>query len=130
MSLEEQMTEAFILRLSELSQSEKDGLSATFKAASAPATVRSTFRLPADQRRAIEGMAKDVLAIETQLQFKTAPDLVSGIELTANGHKIAWSIGDYLASLKKSVDEVLKERPHPTVTAATSLKQQTNEQPI
>jgi F-type H+-transporting ATPase subunit b len=70
--------------------------------------------LPAPQRRAIEGVVKDVLAIETQVQFETAPDLVSGIELTANGHKVAWSIGHYLASLKKSVDDLLKERPKPT----------------
>ena len=130
MSLEEQMTEAFILRLSELSPAEKDGLKATFEAASAPAIVRSTFRLPAAQRRAIEDVAKDLLAIETQLQFETAPDFVSGIELTANGHKIAWSIGDYLASLKKSVDEVLKEHPNPTATPDTSLEQHANEQPI
>jgi F-type H+-transporting ATPase subunit b len=127
MSLEEQMTEAFILRLNELSPAEKDGLKVTFEAASSPAIVRSTFSLPAAQRHAIEGVAKDVLTIQTQLQFETAPELVSGIELTANGHKIAWSIGDYLASLKKSVDEVLKERPAP---AETSLEQQANEQPI
>ena len=130
LSLEEQMTEAFIRRLRELSPVEKDVLKATFEAASSPATVRSTFRLPAAQRHAIEGVAKDVLAIQTQLQFETVPELVSGIELTANGHKIAWSIGDYLSSLKTSVDDLLKERPNPTATAEISLEQQANEQPI
>jgi F-type H+-transporting ATPase subunit b len=122
-SLEEQMTEAFLCRLSELSGAEKDGLKTTFEAASTPAIVRSTFHLPAAQRRAIEGAAKDVLAIETQLQFETAPDLVSGIELAANGHKIAWSIGDYLTALKKSVDDLLKERPKPTANANAPLEQ-------
>jgi F-type H+-transporting ATPase subunit b len=113
-SLEEQMTDTFIRRLDQLSSEEREGLQSAFKAASTPAIVRSTFRLPAPQRRAIEGVVKDVLAIETQVQFETAPDLVSGIELTANGHKVAWSIGHYLASLKKSVDDLLKERPKPT----------------
>ena len=113
-SLEGQMTDAFICRLREMSSEEREGLQSTFKAASTPAIIRSTFDLPAAQQRAIESVVKDVLAIETQIQFETAPDLVSGIELTANGHKIAWSIGHYLASLKESVDDLLKERPKPT----------------
>lgn len=126
-SLEEQMTDAFIRRLGELSSSERVRLQSAFEAASTPSIVRSTFRLPAAQRRAIESMVKDVLAIETQVQFETAPELVSGIELTANGHKIAWSIEHYLASLKKSVDDLLKERPKPTANGDASPEQKANE---
>lgn len=112
-NLEEQMTDAFICRLRELSSEEKEGLQSAFKAPSTPAIIRTTFDLPAAQHRAIENVVKDVLGIKTQLQFETAPDLVSGIELTANGHKIAWSIGHYLASLKESVTDLLKEPPKP-----------------
>ena len=48
--------------------------------------------------------------METQTRFETSPDLVSGIELTANGQKVAWSIADYLTSLEKGIDELLKEQ--------------------
>jgi len=113
-SLEEQMTDAFIRRLHELSRTETDELKSAFEASSTPTIVRSSFDLPSAQRHAIEGVVKDVLAIDTQVQFETAPDLVSGIELAANGHKIAWSIEHYLASLKKSIDDLLKERPKTT----------------
>jgi F-type H+-transporting ATPase subunit b len=44
--------------------------------------------------------------------------LVSGIELTANGQKVAWSIADYLASLEKGVGELLKEQNKPEPKAA------------
>jgi len=44
------------------------------------------------------------------VQFVTAPDLISGIELTTNGKKIAWSIADYLASMEKGVEELFKEK--------------------
>ena len=44
---------------------------------------------------------------EIHVQYETTPDLVSGIELTANGQKIAWSISDYLASLEKGVAGLL-----------------------
>lgn len=128
-SLEEQMTDAFIRRLRELSSAERDGLQSAFEASCNPAIVRSTFHLPGAQRRTIEDVVKDMLLIKTQLQFETAPDLVSGIELTANGHKIAWSIGNYLASLRKSVDDLLKERPKPTANADAHPEQQANEQP-
>jgi F-type H+-transporting ATPase subunit b len=47
---------------------------------------------------------------EVNVRFETAPDLISGIELTTNGQKIAWSIADYLASLEKNVGELLKEK--------------------
>ncbi len=39
--------------------------------------------------------------------------MISGIELTANGRKVAWSIADYLASLESSVGELLKEQSKP-----------------
>lgn len=41
---------------------------------------------------------------------------MSGIELSADGQKIAWSIADYLMSLEKGVGELLKDRPEPTVS--------------
>lgn len=119
-SLEEQMAGTFIRRLGELNSAEREGLQAAFKASPTPAIVRSTFHLSEPQRQAIEGVVKDVLAIRTQVQFETAPDLVSGIEFTANGQKVAWSIGHYLASLKTRVDELLKERPQPTANVRTT----------
>ena len=51
--------------------------------------------------------------LKYRIRFETAPDLVSGIELTTNGQKVAWSIADYLASLEKGVDELLKEQDKP-----------------
>lgn len=126
-SLEEHMTDVFIRRLRELDSVEKGGLISAFEAASTPAIVRSTFDLPEAQRRAIEGVVKDVFAVETRVRFETAPELVSGIELTANGHKVAWSIGNYLASLEKSVDELLQERPKPEANTGAPPEQRASE---
>ena len=35
---------------------------------------------------------------------------MAGIELVASGQKVAWSISDYLDSLEKGFDELLKRR--------------------
>ena len=67
----------------------------------------------AEQRAAIQNALNETFSAEIHVRFETAPDLVSGIELTANGRKVAWSIADYLASLEKSVGELLKEQSTP-----------------
>ena len=46
----------------------------------------------------------------SQTTAGTVPDLIGGIELIMHGQKVAWSIADYLASLEKDVNELLKVR--------------------
>ena len=91
----------------------KAGLGEALKTASEPALVRSAFDLPAEQRAAIQNALNETFSAEIHVRFETAPDLVSGIELTTNGQKVAWSIADYLASLEKGVGELLKEKDKP-----------------
>jgi F-type H+-transporting ATPase subunit b len=109
-SLEERLGEVFTRRLREMDGQAKAGLADALKTASTPALVRSAFDLPAEQRAAIQNALNETFSAEIHVRFETAPDLVSGIELTTNGQKVAWSIADYLASLEKGVDELLKEK--------------------
>lgn len=112
-SLEERMVDVFIRHLRELGSEEKGKLVSMLKSSPLPVLVRSAFDLTPAQRALIEGAAKETLAAEIQVSFEIAPDLVSGIELTMQGQKIAWSIADYLASLEKGVNELLKAQPKP-----------------
>ncbi len=104
-TLEERMTEIFLARLRELNDAGMADLKSAFKASSNP---RTAFDLPTEQCAAITAASKEILGSDKQLKFKTAPDLVSGIEISADGQKIAWSIADYLTSLAKNVDSLLK----------------------
>jgi F-type H+-transporting ATPase subunit b len=110
-SLEERMGEVFTRRLREMDGKAKDALGKALKTASDPGIVRSTFDVPADQRAAIQNALNETFSAEIRVRFETSPDLISGIELTTNGQKLAWSIADYLASLEKGVDELLKDKP-------------------
>jgi F-type H+-transporting ATPase subunit b len=107
-SLEERLGEVFTRHLRELDGKAKVGLGEALKTASDPALVRSAFDLPPEQRSAIQNALNETFSAEIRVRFETAPDLVSGIELTANGQKVGWSIADYLTSLEKGVDELLK----------------------
>ena len=115
----------------------KAGLAEALKTASDPARVRSAFDLPAEQRAAIQHALNETFSAEIHVRFETAPDLISGIELSTNGQKVAWSIADYLASLEKGVDELLKEKdnaevktePKPEVKATAEPKPEAKAEP-
>lgn len=74
----------------------KASLAHSLKTASDPAVVRSAFDLPAQQRAAIQNALNEIFSADIPTRFETAPDLISGIELSTNGQKVAWSIADYL----------------------------------
>lgn len=109
-SLEERMAGVFVCRLQEMDGEAKAGFAEAFKTNSDPALLRSVFDLPGEQRTLIQKAINEAFSAEISIQFETSPDLISGIELTANGQKLAWSIADYLGSLEKGVDDLLKEK--------------------
>jgi F-type H+-transporting ATPase subunit b len=117
-SLEERMSEVFTRRLRAMDGEAKQVLGAALRTASAPALVRSAFDLPAAPRAAIQNALNETFSGEVHVRFETAPELVSGIELTTNGQRIAWSIADYLASLENGVGELLKGKDKPKPQAA------------
>jgi len=116
-SLEERMGEVFDRRLRELDGKSKSVLGDALRKNSEPALIRSTFDLPAAQRAAIQNALNETFSAEIHIRFETAPDLVSGIELTTNGQKVGWTIADYLASLEKGVGDLLKEKDKPEAKA-------------
>ncbi|MEO6430578.1 MAG: F0F1 ATP synthase subunit B [Nitrosospira sp.] len=127
-TLEAHMTDAFIERLRALSPEEKTSLAsitrlpplqalpATPAAAAAETAgilIRSAFDLPAIQKNAIKAAIKEILDTRIPVRFEARPDLISGIELIANGHKVTWNIAGYLASLEEEIGKLLKSPGEP-----------------
>ena len=112
-SLEERMSDVFVRRLRELDGDAKESLAQALKTSADPALVRSAFALSDEQRAAIQQALNETFSADIHVRFETAPNVISGIELTVNGRKVAWSIADHLASLGKSVDGLLKEQSKP-----------------
>jgi F-type H+-transporting ATPase subunit b len=108
-SLEEQSANTFIKRLTDSSKEEKKQFVEAFKSGSDPVLVQSAFDLPGKQQADIKAAVNEILGTETKFVFKTAPEIISGIELTSNGYKLAWSISEYLNSLKKNISETFNE---------------------
>ena len=122
-SLEERMGEVFTRRLGELDDGARKILREALVSGPEPAHVRSTFELPGKQQAAIRKALQEAFSADLQVQFETSPDLVSGIELSAHGQKLAWTISDYLSSMEKHIGALLekptKPRTHHKAKAAT-----------
>lgn len=99
--LEQQIIAVFIRHLSELTDTERAQLQ------TGEPIVRSAFALTAAQQEQITtALQKQVGWISTAhppVQFLTDPDCISGIELTVDGYKLAWSVASYLSEMEKSL---------------------------
>jgi F-type H+-transporting ATPase subunit b len=66
--------------------------------------------LSLEQKKTIEQALRANLAGDKPLRFVTEPSLIAGIELVVKGQKIAWTIADYLASLERELEMLLKNQ--------------------
>lgn len=107
-SLQARMVEVFVDRLQALSDVEKETLSKALQTAEKPLVMRSASDLSAEQRQTLEQAIQAMLGAAPTMRYETVPELVSGLELSADGHKIGWNIASYLASLENSIGELLK----------------------
>jgi F-type H+-transporting ATPase subunit b len=103
--LEEQQVNVFVRRLNELKEDGKKQFIDAFSKDSDPILVQSAFDVAARQQIEIEAAVNGILGAKRDFQFKTASGVVSGIELAANGYKLAWSLSEYISSLEKSIAE-------------------------
>lgn len=109
-SLEAEMTGVFIKRLQEFDDAAKKDFAGTTDTQRSPMIVRSAFELPPAQQAVIQDAVNKAFSISASLTFETAPDVISGIELTSGGRKISWSIADYLVSMEQRIGELLQRK--------------------
>lgn len=105
--LEERMVAVFIRRLRGLDEQAKGALGQALRSGAAPARLRSAVELPAEQRAAIQGALNEAFSAEIRFDVETAPDLGGGIELLAQGQKLAWTVAGYLGSFEGDVGRML-----------------------
>jgi len=127
--LEEQMVAKFTRDLGNLNGEPKSKLEAALKQMTGPVIARTVFDLSDKEQADIHNALNQTFAVEVPLQFETAPELVSGIELTMKGEKLAWSIADYLTSLEDAVGELLKPPAKPEPAPETKKETESPSDP-
>lgn len=107
-TLEERVTEIFCQRLHAMNAQAKGELARALQGLPGVVRVRSAFDLTASQRAAIGQALNAAMEANLSIQFETTPEVISGIELSANGWKIAWNIADFLTSLQQHIGEPIE----------------------
>jgi F-type H+-transporting ATPase subunit b len=106
-SLEERMTDVLGRKLREMDGEAKEKFGKALTTTTDPALVRSAYELPEEQRAAIQTTLNETFLAEVHVRFDIEPELICGIELSANGQKICWSISNYLGGLESAVSQLL-----------------------
>ena len=109
--LEEQIATAFVRRLKELDDGEKEQLASEVKISDKAMTIRSAFDLPPGIRLEIEGVVREISDAHLAVAYQRVPELIAGVELLSDGHKISWSISGYLSSLEQRLRRVVEQTP-------------------
>ena len=113
-TLEQQVVEVFITRLHHLNQQEQQAIRAALSTANGDQglSIRSTFPLPKEmQLRLIEAIRRHHSSSQSNginVEFKTQPDSICGIELKTPGYKLAWNLDHYLEGLEENLARVLE----------------------
>jgi F-type H+-transporting ATPase subunit b len=105
---EERSITAFLVHLKGMSKKTREALATFIKDAGNELIVRSSFEIPAKMRERITGSLRRKIADGIEIRYEVASELIMGVELKIKGHKIAWSLQDYLDTLEEHALEALE----------------------
>jgi len=110
--LEERIVDEFLRRIKALDEEKSIQIRNAIKGGGNQVTIQSAFAISEQKRGQIEEVLKKQVTNGFTLRYLREPDIVSGIELRVNGHKIAWSLNEYLESLVERMTETLQKEAH------------------
>lgn len=104
--LERQVTEVFRTRVAALPDAAREPFRRGV-AGGEPLLVRSAFAIQEEEKREITAALRAAAGSDAAVRFETDPAVVAGIEVAVAGHKMAWSVGDYLTDLEERLATVI-----------------------
>lgn len=107
--LEQRIVDEFIKRLEHIEEEEAEAIRETMGEEGDGIIIQSAFTLPEPARDRIKKVLEKYQINNAPIQYDTSDDVLSGIELRTSGHKISWSLNDYLVSLEEKFSTALQE---------------------
>ncbi len=112
--LEERIVDEFLRRIQALDAEKSAQMRKAITGSGNRVTIQSAFGISEPRQAEIEVILKKQITNGFTIRYVSEPDIVSGIELRVNGHKIAWSLNEYLETLVESLTETLQKEAHAT----------------
>lgn len=105
-----QIIGVFLKRMQALDKQEKELLRESVSKSKYEVDILSAFEIPQEMRQKMVREIQNQIANNVNVQFKVSSDLICGIELVANGRKIAWNLENYLSSLEEGLSSAIEEK--------------------
>jgi F-type H+-transporting ATPase subunit b len=110
--LEERIVDEFIRRVKALDEEKSAQMRKAIQGGGNRVVIQTAFGVSAPRKTKIEEALKKQITNGFTISYLEQPDVVSGIEMRVNGHKIAWSLNEYLETLVESLTETLQREAH------------------
>ena len=108
--LEEQMVMAFINRLNQSDAVSQISLQELVQQPDNRIVVRSAFDFSEQTQQLIIAALSHKMTFAVAVEFEHSPELLCGIELFAQGKKIAWTLTQYLTGLRQNIERILEQK--------------------
>ena len=110
--LEERIVDEFLRRIGLLDDEKSTQIRKAISGGGNKVIIQSAFGISATRQTQIQEALKKKITGDFTIRYLQQPEIVSGIELRVNGHKIAWSLNEYLETLVESLTETLQKEAH------------------
>jgi F-type H+-transporting ATPase subunit b len=101
--LEQQTLQVFLRRLEGLEPQAREAMAASGE----PLRLATAFELDTGARERLNAAVRSQIAPQAEIQYRQAPELGWGLELSAGGQRLSWNLSDYLDDLARNVDSAL-----------------------
>ncbi|MFO7568330.1 MAG: hypothetical protein R6W75_00920 [Smithellaceae bacterium] len=110
--LEERIVNEFIRRVKALDDEKSLQIRKAIQGGGNQIFIQSAFAVSESLRAQIHEALQARITGGFTIRYLLQPEVVSGIELRVNGHKIAWSLNEYLETLVENLTETLQREAH------------------
>jgi len=107
--LEQRIIDKFIDLIRHTSPETQGMIQEYSSSADAIIIIRSAFVISPEHRNKIRQTLRPLLSEDIPLRYETVPEIVAGLEMVIQAHKISWSINNYLTSLEDGFSQALKD---------------------
>jgi F-type H+-transporting ATPase subunit b len=108
LDLEERIVEVLMERIEALDEQERQKFQGTAEGGSR-VVISCAFEIPPATQARLNDVLRRYFPNIAEIAYEHSDDVLSGCELRSDGHKIAWSVKDYLDSLEERFYSALYE---------------------
>lgn len=107
--LEDRVVARFVERVGTMSAENRERLAAAARENGGGFRLTTAFPVSEHHRAALTAALAETFEVDAPPRFDTNPEIVAGVELSAGGMKVAWTLEDYLQTFEEAMRDILAD---------------------